>query len=482
MSECNHNTPLPPVMGNEEEAAVYADTQLVSFLYPFMPTDLVAAQAVNNQGRFYDNGYKAYQDKNHFEVATPECTDPESIATYIRGTESLLVESVENYMISQQVFDRQKTIVIQRRVVDTAGNSWGCHDNFSVKNDFSEKLMDNASLEKAALIGHLATRSFVSGAGNVFDDQFFYAQKARTVDSLHSYDWVSSLFRVETVSNAHENRLEIRNSDINISDWATRIRFGSVALALMISRSEYKNELYKIHPNRAISAVKAMNVAELAYDGTIAPSRDLMQAIDAQHVLAEASLRYFDKHGSNEQYQAVANELYSYCDDMKSVLRHEQPITILSNRADWAAKLQFIISDIAKSPDIDSRSPFDVRAQVIDLEYDKIELRSIADGTISRKYGLGYRWRDKNRFKDSIPNPQAEYASRHAPENTRAFIRSRLIAEHVERKPIVDWHRVMYVDGAIKHEYTLINPANNTLPSDSPTMVTVRPRKKQMLA
>lgn len=483
MSQIPEDFLIPQAMGNEEETAVYCNGQVVAFLEPFMPDDLLYAIGVHHQGRFYNNGFKAYQDGEHFEIATPECKTPDSIATYIRATENLLVASVANYMQSLTVYEQNQHAVIRRRVIDNQGNSWGCHDNFSIKGTFAEKLMDDHSAEKAALIGHLATRSFVTGAGNVAGNNFYFAQKARTVATLHKYNFESSLYRVDGRAEEYEKRLEIRNSDINISDWATRMRFSSLVLALLISRTEYKDELFTTHPSDAIDQMKRMNRIEINQDGSIEVSAEVKHAVDAQHRLAELSLRYFDTHGSKEEeLRFAAEELYTFCDDMKSVMTHDQSSTILADRADWAAKLQFVIRDMTTNQQAEARSPYDVRAQHIDLEYDRIKLEKSDDQYVTISYGLGYRMRDKGILRNSVDKELAEYAAKNAPDNTRAFTRSRLITEFNHLRPLVDWDKVWLAEGVNRHVYSLSDPASNKLSSNNLKTTKIRQRKKQSLA
>ena len=111
---------------------------------------------------FLQNGARLYLDVgSHPEYATPECDSLYDLVVHDKAGERIL----ESLLVSAEQRLREEgirgTIYLFKNNTDSAGNSYGCHENYLVSRhgDFA-KLAD-------VLIPFLVTRQLICGAGKV---------------------------------------------------------------------------------------------------------------------------------------------------------------------------------------------------------------------------------------------------------------------------------------------------------------------------
>ena len=111
---------------------------------------------------FLENGARLYLDVgSHPEYATPECDDLHDLVAHDKAGERVL----ENLQRSAEQRLREEgirgDIFLYKNNTDSAGNSYGCHENYLVerKGDF-QRMLD-------ILIPFLVSRQIYSGAGKL---------------------------------------------------------------------------------------------------------------------------------------------------------------------------------------------------------------------------------------------------------------------------------------------------------------------------
>lgn len=245
------------------------------------------------------------------------------------------------------------------------------------------------------------------------------------------------------------DRLEVRCGDVNISDWATMIRIGSTALAVLIAQTPLRDELPKLeNHNRMYDSAKKFNNLKISPDGSLGYRDSLTEALNFQrHIARLACSDLVDYVGElDEDLTWTAFELLQYCNDFAKVLNNEADISILADRADWAAKIQIIHRDYAKRPHTTSEaSHADLRAQTLDYLYDYIGITASDGRSGQPKYGYGYKLRDRGAFRYTTPDILVQKGIRQPPKGTRAAPRSRLIESRSVEK--VSWSYVYYKSG-----------------------------------
>ena len=111
---------------------------------------------------FLENGARLYLDVgSHPEYATPECDDLSDLVAHDKAGERVLenLQRVAEKRLGEEGI--RGDIFLYKNNTDSAGNSYGCHENYLVgrKEEF-QKMLD-------ILIPFLVTRQIFSGAGKL---------------------------------------------------------------------------------------------------------------------------------------------------------------------------------------------------------------------------------------------------------------------------------------------------------------------------
>jgi hypothetical protein len=472
MSSHEYNVVAPVAYGNEEEASLMLSLGHPGTFAEPSKDEIKELQRSLPEGitsfkSFLSNGSRLYGDMgdSFLEFATAECATPRDLTTRIRSSELLFLALISNRITElSESSDDEVVARIQRRVIDSVGRTKGSHDNFGV--NISRVTSKHKEL-KPTVLGHMATRSFVTGAGFVDNDQLLYAQKIKGLRKTKDYGASSSMYR-KTAQMDEGERIEIRCNDINISEWATRVRVGSAALAFMIAQTPFTNGLEGFGDHDKIyEEAQEFNQLELRTDGTIVESERQLRALAYQQMMADISLDGLERHAGplDDDLHWVAEELMQYCVDYRKVLNGDADVSILANRADWAAKSLIVLRDHEKRSEDDLTSSIDfVRARALDLKYDNITLKAQGGKLQIPDYGFGYRLRDNGHFRYTAPADEAQDGVYHPPRDTRAFTRAEIIRQHHDSLEYIAWGLTKHVE---KGRY-VITPMSDLLRVDEP--------------
>ena len=456
MQESLPNTyPFPRVMGTEEETGllvgldgIYDEpVELCINREMYLKPELRAF----GQSEFLTNGYRLYiggsepSDGSAYETnlerATPETISPWQLAQYSRGSELLIESIIERYAEIKAVdYNNTVDIRMHRRVIDAEGNRKACHDNFSLEKEFVDK--DNIP---QSLIYMLAARSLLVGAGLVTEDGYQYAQKIGGLTQVRGYGYFGTMFRTNI---EHGDRLEIRCGDQNVSDWATVMRTGSVALMLALHQTPLgeeieKNLRVKNIDNSIIYHANEINEMLLPDIHELVLSKPQIQAIDFMEQIATITMDMLQLYTELPiEYYKIAREIHEFCEDYRKVGRGELHYSALADRADWAAKLSIIQRNIDKDAQFGiARELGDYESRADDMHYDMVRYtRSPDDAKTRIERGPGFRMRERGMFRYSVDPHSAEHALYNAPTETRAHARAFLLKNYFSS--YCSWNKV----------------------------------------
>ncbi|GAC1386547.1 MAG: Pup--protein ligase [Candidatus Saccharimonadales bacterium] len=439
---------FPVAFGYEEETGMQDSLTgkmqepgyFVTNFESFIPED------IRGSGEFLANGFRVYPEgasngeKTTLERATPECSTPRQLALYTRASELLLVGMTIRFLTEQsQATGDILEARIQRRVVDGHGSRKGAHDNFGMLKSSVENLLANRLAPSFTY--HLATRSFVTGAGHVRHNALQYAQKINGLIEVDGYGFQGGMYRITEAEGTP--RIEVRCNDVNISDWATHIRIGSAAMVLALNQTPLARQLNDHVPDiDRLEDAKRMNFIKLRNDGTITPTAAQVEAVDFQQRVAELLLNKLAAHVDYvpDEYVQLAHKLYIYCEDYRQVLAGNQTISLLAKRADWATKLLHVLNGIERDQQAGlSRTLNDKKSQASDMRYDNIQIKAAAGKLLKINFGTAYKLRNKNFFEDILPENEINEALATAPTTTRAHIRGKLVRKYHILS--CDWNR-----------------------------------------
>ncbi len=384
---------------------------------------------------FLRNGARLYLDVgSHPEYATGECDDLRELVVHDRAGERILEGLVidAQQRLAEEGIDGD--IYLFKNNTDSAGNSYGCHENYLVGR------LGEFSRVSDALIPFLVTRQLTSGAGKVLSTprgtQYCLSQRAE-----HIWEGVSSATTrsrpiINTRDEPHADaerfrRLHVIVGDSNMSQTTTLLKVGSADLVLRMLESGTTIRDHTLeNPIRAIR--------EISHDLTgtrtvrLANGRSL-SAWQIQSEYLERCQRFADSSGLAE-VPVYARVLDLWRRVLAAVA--DDDLDAVGREIDWVIKRRMLQRYIDKH-DLSWSSP---RIAQLDLAYHDI----------SRTRGL-FNLLEQRGMVERVAGEIEVFAAKSTPpQSTRANLRGRFIAaaQAKRRDFTVDWVHLKLNDQA----------------------------------
>ncbi|MBS1838036.1 MAG: Pup--protein ligase, partial [Actinobacteria bacterium] len=382
---------------------------------------------------FLANGARLYLDVgSHPEYATPECDSLTDLVAHDKAGERILeqlLESAEQRLAEEGI---RGDIYLFRNNTDSAGNSYGCHENYLTSRH------DDLSHYTEVLIPFLVSRQVYAGAGKVMQTargaQFSMSQRAE-----HIWEGVSSATTrsrpiINTRDEPHADsdryrRLHVIVGDSNMSEYATYLKVGAAALLLRMLEDPtvVLRDMTLENPIRAIR--------EIAHDITctrrvrLANGREA-SALDIQSEYLNRALRYADNHDLNPQ-EKQALDMWEHV-----VTGLQRDPLSLDREIDWVTKHN-LIEAYRHRHDLPMSHP---RVALVDLQYHDI----------SRGRSVFYKLQRAGLVERIVTDADIDEAVDTPPQTTRARLRGEFIRRAKERKRdyTVDWVHLKLNDQA----------------------------------
>ncbi|MEV0732449.1 MULTISPECIES: Pup--protein ligase [Polymorphospora] len=382
---------------------------------------------------FLRNGARLYLDVgSHPEYATPECDSIVDLVAHDRAGERILeglLVDAEKRLHDEGIAGE---IYLFKNNTDSAGNSYGCHENYLVSRhgEFG-RLAD-------VLIPFLVTRQLICGAGKVLQTPrgavYCLSQRAE-----HIWEGVSSATTrsrpiINTRDEPHADaeryrRLHVIVGDSNMNEVTTLLKFGSADIVLkMIEAGVVMRDMSLENPIRAIR--------EVSHDITgrrkvrLASNKEISALEIQQEYLAKAT-EFVERRGGDETAKRVV-ELWG------RVLRAVETgdLDPVAREIDWVTKLK-LLERYQNKHDLPLSHP---RIAQMDLAYHDIRRGRGLHGLLERRGQVDRVVSDLDVFQ----------AKETPPQTTRARLRGEFIrhAQEKRRDFTVDWVHLKLNDQA----------------------------------
>jgi proteasome accessory factor A len=382
---------------------------------------------------FLANGARLYLDVgSHPEYATPECDSVAEVVAHDKAGERLLEQllvGAEERMHEEGI---KGTIHLFKNNTDSAGNSYGCHENYlgTRAHEFSEYA--------EVLIPFLVSRQIYAGAGKVLQTArgatYCISQRAE-----HIWEGVSSATTrsrpiINTRDEPHADaeryrRLHVIVGDSNMSEYTTFLKVGAASLIMRMFEepSVVFRDMTLENPIRAIR--------EISHDLTckrpvrLANGREA-SALQIQSDYLERALRFAERRDlSPEEKQALI--MWEHC--LTTI--DDDPL-LLDREVDWVIKHRLIEAYRERH----GRDLGDPEVALVDLQYHDIV----------RERSLFHRLQDRGMVERVITDDAIATAVDQPPQTTRARLRGEFIrkAKAANRDYTVDWVHLKLNDQA----------------------------------
>jgi proteasome accessory factor A len=382
---------------------------------------------------FLRNGSRLYLDVgSHPEYATAECDDLVQLVTHDKAGERILEDllvDAERRLADEGIGG---DIFLFKNNTDSAGNSYGCHENYLVARagEFS-RIAD-------VLLPFLVTRQLVCGAGKVLQTPrgavYCLSQRAE-----HIWEGVSSATTrsrpiINTRDEPHADaeryrRLHVIVGDSNMSEVTTLLKVGTANLVLeMVEEGVPFRDFTLDNPIRAIR--------EISHDLTgrravrLAGGREA-SALEIQREYYARAADHVARRGTDPLTDRVM-ELW----DRTLGAVERQDLSLIDREIDWAIKHRLVERYRAKHR--------------MDLSHPRIAQLDLAYHDIRHGRGLFDLLQRKALVDRVTDDGEIEAAKDTPPATTRAKLRGDFIAaaQAAGRDFTVDWVHLKLNDQA----------------------------------
>jgi proteasome accessory factor A len=386
---------------------------------------------------FLANGSRLYLDVgSHPEYATAECDDIPSLIAQDRAGERILEGLLLDAEIRLHEEGIEGDIYLFKNNTDSAGNSYGCHENYLVgrQGDF-QKLADT-------LIPFLISRQITTGAGKVLQTPrgalYCVSQRAD-----HIWEGVSSATTrsrpiINTRDEPHADaelyrRLHVIVGDSNMSETTNMLKVGSTDILLrMCEANVIMRDLTLANPIRAIR--------EISHDITgqqtvlLANGREL-SALQMQKEYLERALDFADRTDLRNEPDSIHSRVLDLWERTLNAIESGDYSSV-EREIDWVIKMRLL----DRYRERHNLSLSDARVAQIDMAYHDI----------SRDRGLYYLLERKGAVARVVNDMRIFEAKSLAPQTTRARLRGEFIkrAQEKHRDFTVDWVHLKLNDQA----------------------------------
>jgi proteasome accessory factor A len=382
---------------------------------------------------FLENGARLYLDVgSHPEYATPECDSVSDLVAHDKAGERILEALLAAAEVRLHEEGISGQVYLFKNNTDSAGNSYGCHENYLVARQGEFARMADI------LIPFFVTRQIYCGAGKVLHGprgaQFCISQRAE-----HIWEGVSSATTrsrpiINTRDEPHADaerfrRLHVIVGDSNMNEWTTLMKVGITDLVLrMVEANTVMRDLTLENPIRAIR--------EISHDVTcrkkvrLANGRELT-AIEMQEEYYERTAKFVERRGGDASTSLLLGEWR----DALDALAAQEPERLV-RKVDWVSK-QLVIERYREK-------------HALALSHPRVALLDLAYHDVNRDRGLYYVLERAGRVDRAVSEKDIARAMREPPQTTRAKLRGDFIkhAKQKRRDYTVDWVHLKLNDQA----------------------------------
>ena len=375
---------------------------------------------------FLPNGGRLYLDVgSHPEYATAECDNLSDLIKQDQAGDRIVEELAVSAEIRLNAEGIKGQIHLFKNNMDAAGNSYGCHENFSVsrKKNFEEVT--------ESIIPFLITRQIFCGAGKWISSSkganFQISQRAE-----HMWESVSSATTrsrpiINTRDEPHADpdeyrRLHIIVGDSNMSETTTVLKVATTELMLRAAELGLLKDKFTIeNPIKTIREIS--NDLKFRNSFRLSSGREIT-ALQMQNEMYNIvlSMPGLDEILEKPFYRYALNLWRRSLDALES-----EDYSLVDMELDWMIKRKFMNSYKEKH----QLNDMDSRLILLDISYHNIR----------KDRGLFYILEKSGMVKTLSTNNDVNSAMENPPQTTRAALRGRFIkvAQEKKRDFTVDW-------------------------------------------
>lgn len=406
------------------------------------------------------NGARFYTDHAHPEYSTPECRSARQAVACDKAGEIILRKAVAEVTRRYP----EVHITLYKNNSDHKGHSYGCHENYLLDADGHERLLsEDARAMNRALVPFLVTRQAFCGAGKVggeaMDSQragYQISQRADFIENLFGLETTYARPIINTRAEHHADagrfrRLHLIIGDANMCEVAGFVKLGATQIVLQMMEDGFLAEDWSLRdPIAAVQRISQNHDAAVELT-----SGRRMTAVQIQRLFLEKAGAFEDSAGAAAipEYREILHCWAAILDGLER-LKLSPDFVIeddpgeLVQQLDWVLKL-WLLNRYRRSRNSGWDHPL---LRVLDLQYHRVDP---LEGIFAKLQGDGIVQR-------TCSDEEIKRFVNHAPDDTRAYFRSRCIQKYAREIFLLNWEVVGFDHGEIHRMVPLLNPLKGT--------------------
>jgi proteasome accessory factor A len=406
------------------------------------------------------NGARFYTDHAHPEYSTAECRSALQALACDKSGEIVLRSAVSEV----RALCPEVGILLYKNNSDHKGHSYGCHENYLMDAGAHEAAVARESrLAAKVLIPFLVTRQVFAGAGKVGSEAphsrgavYQVSQRSDFMENLYGLETMYARPIINTRAEHHADarrfrRLHLIVGDANMCEVAGFLKLGTTQIVLQMMEDRFITDDWTLRqPLQALHGISMdyTDVIELA-DGNRRTAvqiqrRFLEKAKDFKHTPGAEAIPHY------ERILTLWEEVLEGLDQLKlsKACDIEDDPAGLVHRLDWLLKL-WLLNRYRQKQSCAWDHPL---LSVLDLQYHRIDSGD----------GLFYRLQSDHMADRLLDDGEIDHYVDHAPDDTRAYFRSRCIQRYARQVYLLNWEVIGFDHGEAHRMVPLLNPLKGT--------------------
>ncbi|MCG7275450.1 Pup--protein ligase [Corynebacterium singulare] len=382
---------------------------------------------------FAANASRLYLDVgSHPEIATAECDSLSQLIAYERAGDRMVDSMARQAEDTLAAEGEERAVYLFKNNVDSAGNSYGCHENYLISRHVVLKDLGQA------LLPFMITRQLICGAGMIQKSagdepaRFVLSQRADQVWEGVSSATTRSRPIINTRDEPHGDskrfrRMHVIVGDSSMAEPTVALKVGSTLLMLEMLEAGFDVPQFAvqdpIHHIREIALDPTGSTRLPLVDGSTATALEVQQALCAA---AQRWLEHREDAGTPTAEMARVVDLWQR---MLTAIE-SQDFSGVDREIDWVIKRSLLERYRAR---LGGEWAHPKLAQ-IDLTYHDIRPGRGLFSVLEQR-GMVKRWIDDASIEAAVDNP---------PQTTRAKLRGEFLAaaRQLDAAVTVDWTRM----------------------------------------
>jgi proteasome accessory factor PafA2 len=406
------------------------------------------------------NGARFYTDHAHPEYSTAECRCARQALACDKAGEIVLRKAVSEL----KAFCPGLGVTLYKNNSDQKGHSYGCHENYLMDAEAHETaIVADSGVATGVLIPFLVTRQVFAGAGKVGGEAshshqagYQISQRADFIENLYGLETMYARPVINTRAEHHADarrfrRLHLIPGDANMCDIAGFVKLGATQIVLQMMEDGF------ISPRWALNdPIDALRRISMKHDAAVRlEDGRRMTAVQIQRRFLEKADEFRHTAGAAAipRYEEIVSCWATVLDGLDQ-LKLSRDFTIeddpggLVGKLDWVLKL-WLLGRYRHSRGCTWDHPL---LKVLDLQYHRVDSLE----------GLYYKLQRDGMVETVCTGKEIECFVNHAPEDTRAYFRSRCLQKYSREVFLINWEVVGFDQGDTHRMVPLLNPLKGT--------------------